>query len=347
MTDQDNTFSPPDMQELQPKPQQDVLRPDVAIAHYHRMGPTHELVMQDSGRLIELAAQTLLEPAPNEKVTELTERLVSNLRTPSFLTGMTPRSKSEAASMLADSVDALGMRAEHSSEYKLGKEILIFVERSYQSIIEDRKSTPSERAAAYMGVSSIRDELTRRGVRLERDDMDANGVRRVRDSEESWRVRAMQGVLRQREHHSENGVVNGIMFEYVVTGLLQFKQWESESEDATTYARLARGREDQPAGPRTLNPRVGIRVAHDVVLMQDGSRTRIQAKWGDLAEEFGADRYDHSVITDVTDMSITGQGLNALMQDTIDAYKGSEAAIARVNAYIAGNRGLRNILTVN
>lgn len=344
MTDQIAPQAIPPVEAILPIVEQQLLAPDAAVAEYHRMGPTYELSLQDAGSLIELSAQTLLTPQTGETVGAMSSRLVSNMNRPELLLGVDPSRRLEATSMLGDTVDALGASAENSSQYKLGNALLSFVESTYKGVIDDTAATPAQKAEALMGLSNVRDQLSRRGVRMTRTELTNSGVTTSTDSEESWRVRSMQGVLHQREHRGENGVKNGVMFEYVVAGLLQFKLWQNEAEDATTYARMARGREDKPAGKFRLDPAIGTMVAHDVVLEVGGERTRIQAKWGSLAEEFGADRYDHTVITEVTDTDITGEQMNTLMRDIIASYKGDEAAIGRVDAYIQSNKDLRAIV---
>ena len=196
-----------------------------------------------------------------------------------------------------------------------------------------------------MGLSNVRDELSRRGVRITRTELTPEGVNASTDSEESWRVRSLQGILRQREIRGEGEVKDGFMYEYVVASLLQFKLWQSELEDATTFARMATGREDQPAGEYVLDKSLGTMVAHDVVLELGGEKTRIQTKCGKGAHELGVDRYDEDIITVVADDTISSTQMNTLMGNVIAAYQGSDDAIAKVDAYISGNKGLRSTLS--
>lgn len=345
MTDQNpsphTALVEPQVQEVLTVIERPLLTPDMAIAKYHKMGPTYELSIQDTEPLIQLSAQTLLAPHPGESVSELSNRLVNNMDRPGLLKDVNSARRLEAAYILTDSVESLG--TDHR-QYAFGNTILAFIESTHKGIIEDKNSSPAQKAESTMALANVRDQLSRRGMRLTRIELTDQGVRTTTDSEESWRIRSMQGVLKQREDHSQDGVKNGVMFEYVVASLLQFKLWQSEAEDATTFARMARSREDKPAGKHQLEPNIGTRVAHDVVLEVGGERTRIQAKWGGLAHEFGADRYDYSIITEVADTEITGEQMNTLMRYVIAAYKGNDEAVSRVDTYMHNNRGLRSIL---
>ena len=324
------------IQEAQPEAVQLMSR-EQAAAEYHRMGPCYELNPEDAAPLLNLAATTLLEPKLGETAGELSARLNANLVSMAGIVA-NPSEKLEAVSMMSDIVLALGASPEQVVEYEYSNSLLRFVLSLQSSVCNDPLSTRAQKVDAFMGISTTKDELSKRGVQLVKISQTRTGERtRVADSEESWRVKALERVIEQRKkrplpgEQKDDGVGDGKLFEIAVMASAQFKLWQNEGEDSNNFVRLANEREDKPRAG--MPPNIGTRVAHDVVINRGDAVTRVQVKCGSGAAE-SADRYDFTVVTMAIDNTSDSKGFERMVADVIGAYKGDDGAIARLDSLL-------------